>query len=103
MLEYIGASCTLPHRITYQGLLVKCFNVFTGKVCLTFFGQWSEVQSEISSKAMEQMYCAPGKNIHYSKMKLVVVPCCNLPSSGKIQLQHVILSKSPHTAHCKGI
>lgn len=30
-----------------------------GKVCLTFFGQWSEVQSEISSKAMEQMYCAP--------------------------------------------
>uniref|UniRef100_A0A8C2ZVL7 Ribosomal protein S6 kinase like 1 n=1 Tax=Cyclopterus lumpus TaxID=8103 RepID=A0A8C2ZVL7_CYCLU len=30
-----------------------------GKVRLTFFGQWSEVQSEISSKAMEQMYCAP--------------------------------------------
>ncbi|CAN9502202.1 unnamed protein product [Ophioblennius macclurei] len=30
-----------------------------GKVCLTFFSQWSEVQSEISSKAMEQMYCAP--------------------------------------------
>ncbi|XP_068436560.1 ribosomal protein S6 kinase-like 1 [Clinocottus analis] len=30
-----------------------------GKVCLTFFGQWSEVQSEISYKAMEQMYCAP--------------------------------------------
>ncbi|XP_061751369.1 ribosomal protein S6 kinase delta-1 isoform X1 [Nerophis ophidion] len=30
-----------------------------GKVCLTFFGQWSEVQSEINSNAMEQMYCAP--------------------------------------------
>ncbi|XP_015242296.1 PREDICTED: ribosomal protein S6 kinase-like 1 [Cyprinodon variegatus] len=30
-----------------------------GKVCLTFFSQWSEVQSEISSKAIEQMYCAP--------------------------------------------
>lgn len=32
----------------------------TGKVCLTFFGQWSEVQAEISLRAMEQMYCAPG-------------------------------------------
>ena len=28
---------------------------------MTFFGQWSEVQLEISSMAMEQMYCAPGK------------------------------------------
>uniref|UniRef100_A0A3Q2Y1J9 Ribosomal protein S6 kinase like 1 n=1 Tax=Hippocampus comes TaxID=109280 RepID=A0A3Q2Y1J9_HIPCM len=28
--------------------------------CLTFFGQWSEVQSEINCDAMEQMYCAPG-------------------------------------------
>ncbi|XP_053701630.1 ribosomal protein S6 kinase-like 1 [Synchiropus splendidus] len=30
-----------------------------GKVCLTFFGQWSEVQSDVCSKAMEQMYTAP--------------------------------------------
>ncbi|XP_026871168.2 ribosomal protein S6 kinase-like 1 isoform X2 [Electrophorus electricus] len=30
-----------------------------GKVCLTYFGQWTEVQSEISRKALEQMYCAP--------------------------------------------
>lgn len=46
-------------------------NVFTGKVSLTFFGQWSEVQSEICSKAMEQMYCAPGKKKkkHYCKLK----------------------------------
>lgn len=36
--------------------------MITGKVCLTFFGQWSEVQPEICSKAMEQMYCAPGTN-----------------------------------------
>lgn len=43
-------------------ILIK-HNVFTGKVCLTVFGQWSEVQSEISSKAMEQMYCAPGTNL----------------------------------------
>ncbi|XP_028844758.1 ribosomal protein S6 kinase-like 1 [Denticeps clupeoides] len=30
-----------------------------GTVCLTYFGQWSEVQSEISFRAVEQMYCAP--------------------------------------------
>ncbi|XP_017546318.1 ribosomal protein S6 kinase delta-1 [Pygocentrus nattereri] len=30
-----------------------------GKVCLTYFGQWTEVQPEISPKAVEQMYCAP--------------------------------------------
>ncbi|XP_041928731.1 ribosomal protein S6 kinase delta-1 isoform X1 [Alosa sapidissima] len=29
------------------------------KVCLTYFGQWSEVQPVICPKAMEQMYCAP--------------------------------------------
>lgn len=40
--------------------LLKDGGVFTGAVCLTFFGQWSEVQSEINSKAIEQMYCAPG-------------------------------------------
>lgn len=51
------------------------FYSFAGKVCLTFFGQWSEVQSEISSKAMEEMYCAPGKItsvIHYELLSLVV-------------------------------
>uniref|UniRef100_G3NX85 Ribosomal protein S6 kinase-like 1 n=1 Tax=Gasterosteus aculeatus TaxID=69293 RepID=G3NX85_GASAC len=48
-----------------QGVLCRDLNpknvllTSNGKVCLTFFGQWSEVQSEISSKAMEQMYCAP--------------------------------------------
>uniref|UniRef100_A0A7N6FDH7 Protein kinase domain-containing protein n=1 Tax=Anabas testudineus TaxID=64144 RepID=A0A7N6FDH7_ANATE len=48
-----------------QGILCRDLNprnvllTSNGKVCLTFFGQWSEVQSEISSKAMEQMYCAP--------------------------------------------
>lgn len=35
--------------------------MIAGKVCLTFFGQWSEVQSEICSKAVEDMYCAPGE------------------------------------------
>ncbi|XP_012707088.2 ribosomal protein S6 kinase-like 1 [Fundulus heteroclitus] len=48
-----------------QGILCRDLNprnillTSNGKVCLTFFSQWSEVQSEISSKAMEQMYCAP--------------------------------------------
>ncbi|KAM8914936.1 ribosomal protein S6 kinase-like 1 isoform 2-T2 [Spinachia spinachia] len=48
-----------------QGVLCRDLNpknvllTSNGKVCLTFYGQWSEVQSEISSKAMEQMYCAP--------------------------------------------
>ncbi|KAF6716629.1 Ribosomal protein S6 kinase-like 1 [Oryzias melastigma] len=48
-----------------QGLLCRDLNprnillTSNGKVCLTFFSQWSEVQPEINSKAMEQMYCAP--------------------------------------------
>ncbi|KAM6913138.1 ribosomal protein S6 kinase-like 1 [Xenentodon cancila] len=48
-----------------QGILCRDLNpknillTSNGKVCLTFFSQWSEVQSEISSKATEQMYCAP--------------------------------------------
>ncbi|XP_076017625.1 ribosomal protein S6 kinase-like 1 [Genypterus blacodes] len=48
-----------------QGLLCRDLNprnvllTSNGKACLTFFGQWSEVQSEISARAMEQMYCAP--------------------------------------------
>ncbi|XP_051579162.1 ribosomal protein S6 kinase delta-1 isoform X2 [Myxocyprinus asiaticus] len=31
----------------------------SGEACLTYFGQWTEVQPEISPKAMDQMYCAP--------------------------------------------
>ncbi|KAM9354196.1 ribosomal protein S6 kinase-like 1 [Pholidichthys leucotaenia] len=48
-----------------QGILCRDLNprnvllTSNGKVCLTFFSQWSEVQPEISSRAMEQMYCAP--------------------------------------------
>ncbi|XP_047200788.1 uncharacterized protein rps6kl1 [Girardinichthys multiradiatus] len=48
-----------------QGILCRDLNprnillTSNGKVCLTFFSQWSEVQSEISSRAMDQMYCAP--------------------------------------------
>lgn len=30
-----------------------------GRVRLTYFGQWGEVQSQTSPKAMEDMYCAP--------------------------------------------
>ncbi|MGH0158176.1 UNVERIFIED_CONTAM: hypothetical protein FKN15_055687 [Acipenser sinensis] len=30
-----------------------------GQVRLTYFGQWGEVQSQTSPKAMEDMYCAP--------------------------------------------
>ncbi|XP_049596284.1 ribosomal protein S6 kinase-like 1 isoform X1 [Syngnathus scovelli] len=48
-----------------QGIICRDLNprnvllTSNGKVCLTFFGQWSEVQSEIDCDAMEQMYCAP--------------------------------------------
>ncbi|XP_048046150.1 ribosomal protein S6 kinase-like 1 [Megalobrama amblycephala] len=31
----------------------------SGEACLTYFGQWTEVQPEINPKAMEEMYCAP--------------------------------------------
>ncbi|XP_041827952.1 ribosomal protein S6 kinase-like 1 [Melanotaenia boesemani] len=61
-----GAQILLAlESLHQQGILCQDLNprnillTSNGKVCLTFFSQWSEVQSEISSKAMEQMYCAP--------------------------------------------
>lgn len=61
-----GAQILLAvESLHQQGILCRDLNprnvllTSNGKVCLTFFGQWSEVQSEICSKAMEQMYCAP--------------------------------------------
>lgn len=61
-----GAQILLAlESLHQQGILCRDLNprnvllTSNGKVCLTFFSQWSEVQSEISSKAMEQMYCAP--------------------------------------------
>lgn len=57
-------------------IVIRHFAVVTGKVCLTFFGQWSEVQSEICSRAMEQMYCAPGKDAACCRLFLGVA--CHL-------------------------
>ncbi|XP_047467847.1 ribosomal protein S6 kinase-like 1 [Mugil cephalus] len=61
-----GAQILLAlESLHQQGILCRDLNprnvllTSNGKVCLTFFSQWSEVQSEISSRAMEQMYCAP--------------------------------------------
>lgn len=61
-----GAQILLAlESLHQQGILCRDLNprnillTSNGKVCLTFFGQWSEVQSEICSKAMDQMYCAP--------------------------------------------
>ncbi|TKS86485.1 Ribosomal protein S6 kinase-like 1 [Collichthys lucidus] len=61
-----GAQILLAlESLHQQGILCRDLNprnvllTSNGKVCLTFFGQWSEVQSEICFKAMEQMYCAP--------------------------------------------
>ncbi|XP_070776804.1 ribosomal protein S6 kinase-like 1 [Enoplosus armatus] len=61
-----GAQILLAlESLHQQGILCRDLNprnvllTSNGKVCLTFFGQWSEVQSEICSKAIEQMYCAP--------------------------------------------
>uniref|UniRef100_A0A3P9BNJ1 Ribosomal protein S6 kinase-like 1 n=1 Tax=Maylandia zebra TaxID=106582 RepID=A0A3P9BNJ1_9CICH len=61
-----GAQILLAlESLHQQGILCRDLNprnvllTSNGKVCLTFFSQWSEVQSEISSKSMEQMYCAP--------------------------------------------
>ncbi|XP_053366389.1 uncharacterized protein rps6kl1 [Clarias gariepinus] len=48
-----------------QGILCQDLNPrnillnSNGNVCLTYFGQWTEVQSEISARAMDEMYCAP--------------------------------------------
>ncbi|XP_068608381.1 ribosomal protein S6 kinase-like 1 [Brachionichthys hirsutus] len=61
-----GAQVLLAlESLHQQGILCRDLNprnvllTSNGKVCLTFFGQWSEVQPEICSKSMEQMYCAP--------------------------------------------
>ncbi|XP_070698718.1 ribosomal protein S6 kinase-like 1 [Pempheris klunzingeri] len=61
-----GAQILLAlESLHQQGILCRDLNprnvllTSNGKVCLTFFGQWSEVQAEICSTAMEQMYCAP--------------------------------------------
>ncbi|CAK6957095.1 ribosomal protein S6 kinase-like 1 [Scomber scombrus] len=61
-----GAQILLAlESLHQQGILCRDLNprnvllTSNGKVCLTFFGQWSEIQSEICSKAMDQMYCAP--------------------------------------------
>uniref|UniRef100_UPI0037E7FDAD ribosomal protein S6 kinase-like 1 n=1 Tax=Semicossyphus pulcher TaxID=241346 RepID=UPI0037E7FDAD len=61
-----GAQILLAlESLHQQGILCRDLNprnvllTSNGKVCLTFFGQWSEVQSEICSKATDQMYCAP--------------------------------------------
>ncbi|KAJ6661286.1 hypothetical protein lerEdw1_015423 [Lerista edwardsae] len=34
----------------------------TGHICLTYFGQWTEVEPQCCSQALEDLYCAPG---HY--------------------------------------
>lgn len=61
-----GAQILLAlESLHQQGILCRDLNprnvllTSNGKVCLSFFGQWSEIQAEICSKAMEQMYCAP--------------------------------------------
>ncbi|XP_061075822.1 ribosomal protein S6 kinase-like 1 isoform X2 [Conger conger] len=61
-----GAEILLSlESLHQQGILCRDLNPknilldSNGKACLTYFGQWTEVQTEISTKAMEQMYCAP--------------------------------------------
>ncbi|XP_019712947.1 ribosomal protein S6 kinase-like 1 [Hippocampus comes] len=61
-----GAQILLAlESLHQQGIICRDLNprnvllTSNGKACLTFFGQWSEVQSEINCDAMEQMYCAP--------------------------------------------
>ncbi|CDQ79945.1 unnamed protein product [Oncorhynchus mykiss] len=65
-VRLLGAQILLAlESLHQQGVVCRDLNpknillTSNGKVCLTFFGQWSEVQSEINSKAMDQMYCAP--------------------------------------------
>lgn len=57
--EFLPSASTV-RRMKKEFIQRVHFDVITGKVCLTFFGQWSEVQSEICSRAVDQMYCAPG-------------------------------------------
>ncbi|XP_018601640.2 uncharacterized protein rps6kl1 isoform X2 [Scleropages formosus] len=61
-----GAHIVLAlESLHQQGILCRDLNPknilldSNGNVCLTYFGQWSDVQLEISAKAMENMYCAP--------------------------------------------
>ncbi|XP_031644042.1 ribosomal protein S6 kinase-like 1 isoform X1 [Oncorhynchus kisutch] len=65
-VRLLGAQILLAlESLHQQGVMCRDLNpknillTSIGKVCLTFFGQWSEVQSETNSEAMDQMYCAP--------------------------------------------
>lgn len=90
------AFVNLQHADFSTGKKRNSLDLFAGKVCLTFFGQWSEVQSEICTKSMEQMYCAPGKSIYQeAEKKQVIMSWCNLPPSCETQLVLCSLNKSP--------
>ncbi|XP_036448486.1 ribosomal protein S6 kinase-like 1 [Colossoma macropomum] len=54
-LENLHEQGIVCQDLNPRNILLNC----NGKVCLTYFGQWTEVQPEISPKAVEQMYCAP--------------------------------------------
>ncbi|XP_038630382.1 ribosomal protein S6 kinase-like 1 isoform X3 [Scyliorhinus canicula] len=50
-----------------------------GHICLTYFGQWSEVEVQCSTKAIEDMYCAPD----HSKLQQLVVRYSTCWTPGK--------------------
>lgn len=72
--EFFPSASTV-RRMKTEFIQRVHFDVITGKVCLTFFGQWSEVQSEICSRAADQMYCAPGMTGRHPHSAFLVQLC----------------------------
>lgn len=54
-LESLHEQGIICQDLNPRNILVRS----NGEACLTYFGQWTEVQPEINPTAVDQMYCAP--------------------------------------------
>ncbi|XP_057199543.1 ribosomal protein S6 kinase-like 1 isoform X1 [Triplophysa rosa] len=54
-LESLHEQGIICHDLNPRNILLRS----NGEACLTYFGQWTEVQPEMNPSAVEEMYCAP--------------------------------------------
>lgn len=80
--------CVSQKRQQFLAFFKSCSNILrTGEACLTYFGQWTEVQPEINPKAMEEMYCAPGETFQMFFFFTILSNC------NSTFLTHILLSR----------